>query len=314
MILRVLVACLACLSSLSADVLTIPNQSPLTAIFGVPSPYDFSDQQGVMDVQFTVANHFVPRSSRHEFLLLDGETRRLQISLQKELQAGWQLRAVIPFLRHSGGGLDSFVNDWHQFFGLPESGRPRVENDRLLFYYRVDDTVLLDITDPVSGLGDVSLQAIHHDAGQQNKILRLGVKLPTGEARSLLGSGAADGFIDYSRKLALSDIPLQLAMTAGLALLGKSHLFPQQQAAVVYASANAGLRLGSRWHALLQLALQSPVLESDLHVLSTWPLQALAGFSYQVKHSGKLIFALSEDPDYGTSSDVVLSVGWRGIF
>ena len=71
----------------------------------------------------------------------------------------WHGTMVLPYVQHSGGELDGFVDDWHEFFGLPESDRPKAPTDRLLYYYEKNGEVLLDFRDSESGVGDIQLMA-----------------------------------------------------------------------------------------------------------------------------------------------------------
>lgn len=303
-------------SASQAGVIRLQNQSPLIAIFGLPAPVDFVESKKYLSLSLNVANNFVPRASVHETLLLDGETSRLIIHHRQQLSQCWMFGIELPLVHHSGGGLDSFVDQWHAWFGLPESGRPNVASNQLNYQYTVDGQSLVNHSSPTSGIGDVSLiftqqQRCGHGAG---KILRAGVKLPTGDSEFLFGSGAADAFVDVSQRLEDIYSSLTASYTVGLLLMGKSRVPVKHHKHAVYGSLNLEVPLNPKLSLEAQIAVQSPLIESHLRVLSDWPVQLLIGTSFQMSKSMVWSAALSEDPEYGTSSDVVFQMSMRTSF
>lgn len=300
-------------NSAQAGIIPLQNQSPLIAIFGLPAPVDFVESKREFSLRLNVANNFVPRQSSNETLLLDGETSRLLMHYRQRVSDCWMFAFELPLVHHSGGFLDTFVDQWHEWFGLPESGRPNVASDKLNYQYTVDGVPAVQLDDVSSGVGDVSLvftqrQQCTSGAG---RIMRAGVKLPTGDADFLFGSGAIDAFADISRKFPNVYRSLSASYTAGLLLMGKSQIDIKHHRQAVYGSLNLEIPLNENLSLDAQIAVQSPQIDSGLRVLSDWPVQLLIGASYQVSTSTVWSLALSEDPEYGTSSDVVFQVGMR---
>ncbi len=295
----------------NADIIALPNQSPIVAIFGLPSAVDFEEPERRLSFSLNVANNFVPRSSNDENLTLDGETTRLVTHYQQRLSDCWMFGVELPIVNHSGGALDAFVDNWHQWFDLPESGRPDVHSNRLLYQYTVDGEVVVHYTKSTSGVGDTSLVLTQrqHCGSLSRRIVRVGVKLPTGDPGNLNGSGAADIFIDLSRRMSNIYRSLDVAYTAGVLWVGTSRVVPKHHRQIVYGALSFELPFSERFSLDAQIGVQSPTIESDLRVLSDWPVELLIGLSMRVSNSTRWNVALSEDPEYGTSSDVVFQFG-----
>lgn len=312
--LRIVLSSLLLFYSISqAGVIQVQNQSPLIAIFGMPAPVDFVESEKNLSFDLIIANNFVPRASADEKLLLDGETSRLITHYRQRLTDCWMFGVELPLIHHSGGALDSFVDQWHGWFSLPESGRPNVAGDRLNYQYTVNGQIVVDHDDVGSGLGDISLIFTQRQkcSSRAGRLIRGGVKLPTGDPGRLYGSGASDAFVDISRHLPNLYRTLDVSYTAGLLLMGTSRVNLEHNRHVVYGSLNIELPLTSRLSLDTQIAVQSPHIKSHLRVLSDWPVQLLIGASFQVSKSLVWNIALSEDPEYGTSSDVVFQMGMR---
>ena len=301
---------------LNAGVIQLSNQSPIIAIFGLPAPVDFVDTKRNVSLNLNVANNFVPRVSADEQLFLDGETSRLVTHYRQRLSNCWVLGTELPLIHHSGGVLDTFVDRWHEWFDLPESGRPSVETDRLDYQYTVNGALVLQQDQVVSGLGDISIILTQREQCSQwgGKVIRAGVKLPSGDPDYLFGSGSTNLFLDASQRVKGFYRSLDVSYTAGVVLMGESRLPVEHYRQVAYGTLSFELAISPQISLDAQVAIQSPHIKSDLRVLSDWPVQLLVGGSIQVSKSLNWHTALSEDPEYGTSSDVVFQMGMTTSF
>ncbi len=65
------------------------------------------------------------QSQGDEALLVDAETREARVTLQRPVDGhggfAWQLQ--LPYRYTGGGSLDSFIDSWHDTFGLPDGAR-----------------------------------------------------------------------------------------------------------------------------------------------------------------------------------------------
>ena len=155
-----LVAAPLCMAS---EPLYVKNLSPITGLLGLPSQRSAdTTQAGALAAALhnSIANHYVLDGSSKEYLNLDGETVRVALDLRYGLAADWELHLEVPWLDHSGGNLDSVIDDWHDLWGMSEGGRDLVPTD-LLDYRYATQSVDFGLQEDSSGLGDVSLSLNH---------------------------------------------------------------------------------------------------------------------------------------------------------
>ncbi len=162
------------------------------------------------------SNEFFQQSNAREDLTLDGESQRLAMRYRAALAPvfghalEWSLE--IPLLFTGGGVLDSGIEGWHSTFGLPNSNRDDVPQDRYRIRYQRDGATLVDLEKGDSGLADVRLG--FGLALSQRWTLRGLLQLPTGDAdRFTGGSTGAALWADYS-------LPLSESRRAALLLSG----------------------------------------------------------------------------------------------
>lgn len=121
----------------------------------------------------------------------DAETQRVSVRYSQGLSNGLELSVEAPVLFRNGGFLDPIINWWHHTL--------------LGGHYRVRDQVpegLCIIHTPDSGdfgeaagVGDLSFFVRKRLAPRL--VAAVGLKLPTGNASQLLGSGAPDVGLDF---------------------------------------------------------------------------------------------------------------------
>lgn len=296
----------------SAYGLTIPtsNQSPLVSLFGLPPPHHFEAQTNRAFARMSLSNNFIPRENSNEFLLLDGETLRVETGISHSISDCWVTDITVPFLQHSGGGLDSFVDDWHAIFNLPESGRPLAPTDRLLYQYERNGVSVVNIQGSRSGIGDVRLSVAQRAAcNPLTGVVRAGVKLATGDPDDLFGSGGNDVFVDFSKQSGRSSEGVSVAGTAGVLVMGSSELFSNQRSSSFYGSVSLDWVLNPVVTLESQLSLHSPFFNSSLKVLDDWAIIVSLGGTIRLSDKFRLELSMSEDPVYGASPDVVFHLG-----
>jgi len=180
------------------------NGGALARSFALPAlgnpgvlPRDHAETGLTLDI----TNEYVNEGScAAECVTLDGETTRLRLSHRRGLGGGWDFSFELPLLERGGRLFDGWIQDWHDWFGLPTAGREQVDNGRYRFHYERAGVVLLDETQGGSGLGDAAL-AVGRGLGRLS-VLRAMVKLPTGDAEAL-GGGNAGGALWLEQALPL---------------------------------------------------------------------------------------------------------------
>ena len=139
-----------------------------------------------------VSSHAIVARRGDETLVFDGETARLEFGLRYGVSERLELGLRLPCLRHSAGRLDSLIDRWHDWFGLPGGSREIRARDLLEFTYADAGGRRFDLRDSVSDFGDLRLTAGWRlgAGGTHRRALRLGVTLPTGKVDSLTGAEA----------------------------------------------------------------------------------------------------------------------------
>ena len=295
------------------------NQSPLIQIYGLPglgAPYVLGPSQSRVDLHFEVANHFVGKSTDTESLFLDGETHRTTLKIYRGLTGGREIGIEIPYVDHDGGFMDSFIEGWHDFFGLPQHGRDRMPRDQLLYQYQRNGVDALSFARPTSGIGDVRLVAGLPFPAWADTALRFSLKLPTGDSAKLLGSGATDAALWFSTRCSRCTGSVSWYGGSGILWMGDSDVLRNQQRQIV-AFGSAGLH----WQALSRLTLgvqldaHTPFYrDSALASLTDASAQLILGGIWRLSPRYAWELAISEDIAVDTAPDVVVRIGLRSWF
>jgi hypothetical protein len=310
-------------ASLAATPFYTVNQSPVIQIFGLPAPESATVQApgklwGL--AAFDIASNYALDSNRRERILLDGESYRTTLTLRYGVAPGLEAGLDLPLVGYSGGILDGLIEGWHNFFHLPQGGRPDAPRDRLLFSYQKDNQELLHRDSDSYGLGDLRLSGAWQlyrggNTHQRALALRASLKLPTGSSSRLHGSGSTDfalwltGCDDYQ----FSDSQMHLALfgaAGALALTDGRVLEHQQKNLVGFGTVGLGWA-PTDWIAFkTQLALNTPFYgNSDLRELGQSAVQLIFGGALGFSARTALDIGVSEDVSVNTSPDLAVHLG-----
>jgi hypothetical protein len=308
-----------------ADMLLEPmrarNLSPPIAIFGVPS-WDRDLDPGTrtrLNLTGDLASHFrfAEAPSETEALILDGETWRANLVYARRLNERWVLAAELPLVRQSGGVLDDFIDLWHAAFNLPDGNRNTRPENELQFFYDVDPGPGYFRSQPDTGLGDLQLSLARGLGPEGAWRLKVTLKLPTGDADLLAGSGAADFAVSVSRAgaLSLGSQPAGWFLGAGLLALGEPDVFPADSRDWVALG-----MLGVSWQPFAsvgfkaQLDMHTAFYDSELEELGDAALQATIGGWWALDRRRALTVAVVEDLVVRAAPDVTVQVGFEWNF
>ncbi len=299
------------------------NQNPLTAIYGLPAtapaqivPQDRSEVSLRMDL----ASNCSLSSNKSETILLDSETTRLALTIKHSLGHELEIGMEIPYVFHNGGFLDDFIRNFHETFGMPTGDREAVDDDQVNYYYAKESDTQLDIDSSQDGLGDLRFMGAWQVWRQEQKkamdlAVRLSLKLPTGDADKLTGSGSTDLALWLSAAKSNQAHSLALSGSAGILLLSDGDVLEEQQNnSVLFGSVGVG------WQAFEHVALKvqldchtSFYDESDLRELGE-SVQLVFGGTVDITEDTALDLAMSEDIMVDTSPDVVFHLALRTRF
>jgi hypothetical protein len=299
------------------------NQSPLVQIYGLPAlgPAKVLDQDKVnVSVQLHAANNSTAASNSVESLVLDGETHRLTLVARQGLANGYEWGVELPYVSHSGGFMDNFIEDWHQTFGLPQGNRPNTPPNRINYRYIRNGAELVNVSRSTEGIGDIRLAAavqLARNPGKRIVALRGNLKLPSGKSADLLGSGSTD------LALWLSIAPDPTTADAlrgygggGILLMTDGDVLPNQQRNYV-AFGNIGLsyRLFPSLTLSAQLDAHSSFYTgSDFRQLNANAVQGLLGASWEFAPGKNVGLSISEDLTIRASPDFVLNLSMSFSF
>lgn len=298
------------------------DQSPLSLIFGLPvlapgQTLTAGEQRAT--VSYEISNFMFYDRRNNEELVLDGETRRAVIAFFYGNPHGeWGVE--IPYVSHSGGMFDSFIRHWHETFGQRQGGRDETPDNLLSFSYRRDGSDRFSIIRSTEGIGDIRLLSAWRLAtgGATDIALRASLKLPTGDAAQLHGSGATDVALWLAANCATDRCPAPFAWnaSAGILRLGHGDTLPELQ------ERYAGFgHVGLNWEALSSITLKAALSshtsfyrDTDFAPLSHTSVQLILGGTWAASRQMAFDIAVTEDLRVYTAPDVGIQLRARAAF
>ena len=290
------------------------NQSPFSLIYGIPfatSAQLLEKNQSRWISTINISNTINKQSKADELFFIDIETLHTTFLYDYSFDKNWMLRIQLPYIVHSGGFLDSTIDTYHQALNLPENIRPSYAHNEININYQQNNIQQLNITDRQQSLADISLQLAWQKNSTTEHALSywLNLKLPTGDAKKITGSGALDisTWVSADYKLKNSR---WIYGQAGILYMGDSDVLTDNHKnwATFY---NIGtiFHPWEKWELKTQFDIHSAVYQSDIKFLSH-VIQFTFGGSYQLNLTDKIDFAVVEDINSGASPDVNFNIGW----
>ncbi|MDA1073380.1 MAG: DUF3187 family protein [Proteobacteria bacterium] len=301
--------------------LAVRSLSPFTQIFGLPF---YPDQTGpaqgewALSAGLDLVNHADLSEKDGEAIELDGESYVLNLGAKLGLSPRWRVGLELPIIHHGGGFMDAAIEGWHDLLGLSNSDRegPR---DELLFSYTENGEVVYLLDDSTTGIGDIRVWSSYTlvESGPSRVSLRATLKLPTGDADDLTGSGGTDLAFDVaaSHSFALDKSRLLVSAYAGLLVLGDGDVIERRQEDLVpYGGVGAVWELNPHWDLLAQLQMQGAYFDSRLDELGGSGTQLSVGVRYMWPSSGtELVVSLVEDLVSDTTPDFTVGFELRKL-
>lgn len=300
----------------AAEPLYAKNLSPVACLIGLPSQRAAAaGPAGSLDVALhtSVASNFVSEFRDGEEINLDGETIRLALELRYALADKWDLQLELPWLDHSGGDLDSLIDNWHDLWGMSDGGRSEAPRDLLDFRYRGDGAFSLQ--DDASGLGDTSLSVSYQflDEERSAASIVLGYKFGTGDEDDFLGSGADDAYIalrfsgDH-----LSDLPLRWHGQLGYLRAGGSELIGSaQERDLWFAGLTLDWMVTEDWSLIGQVDGHAAPMDSAVKAVGESAIMVTVGARWRFAEHWSVDVSVVEDAQVETAPDVTFQASLR---
>ncbi|GAB4174748.1 MAG: DUF3187 family protein [Geothermobacteraceae bacterium] len=266
-------------------------------------------------------SNFTFRGADGSSTRLDGETWCTELALKTGLANGFEVGLALPYLRHTGGFLDGFIENWHDLFGLPQGGRDTAARDRLNYSYSDAAGRSFTRTSAADGIGDIALEAgwqWFQTPNGGSLAVRGRLKLPTGSSSRLTGSGAWDTALWLSGEMRRETRfgPLALYGGTGLLLTGTGEVLPELRRRLAgTVSAGIGLQPFSRLGLQLQFDGHTPLYRgTGLREFDRFAGQLAMGGQVALGERTALELAVVEDILVDTAPDVVFHLGLRQRF
>ncbi|MEH6591181.1 MAG: DUF3187 family protein [Halioglobus sp.] len=312
-----LVALFASAAAQASEPIYVKNLNPVRGLLGIPSQRAaFIPSAGNFDLALhgSLANTYLLDVDASEALNLDGETLRFALEGRYALADNWDLQLEVPWLQHSGGQLDSVIDGWHDFWSMPDGGRPEVKRDLLDYRYGNGDHSFA-LLDDASGLGDITLSTsyvFYNDGGTSSAVVA-GYKFATGDDDKFLGSGGDDAYLAlrFSGRH-LADLPLTWHGQLGYLRAGSSELMGTRQERDLWF---AGLSLD--WAAFNQVSvigqvdIQAAPMNSEITGMGDEAVMLSLGMSWRFLPHWSADFNFVEDAAPETAPDIILQASIR---
>lgn len=184
--------------------------NPVLQAVYLPTLVPIGDGDGWrLDHSLYITNTLQEESDTGEELIIDVENYRYEFALGNR-SGNWITQIKIPLVANSAGQLDSTIENWHDFFGLPQGKRDEFARDQIDISYRRDGNLEFSQTASSSGLGDLSLALGYQRPG--GTAYFVGVELPTGSEADFSGNEAADFALWLTREVRLDDTTTAFGM------------------------------------------------------------------------------------------------------
>ncbi len=302
----------------------VANPNPFVQIFGLPKAEPGTiTAKGKLDVGFLyfVSNSSISANEGNESIIWDGETAQYNLRLRYGVSDRLELGMDIPYIDHSGGYLDSLIRNFHDLFGMPNDRQNEFDKNKIHYQLEEKGTTTFEMKDRASGFGDIRFSAAISLIGrsqQQQRFLALRpqIKLPTGDADGLLGSGGTDVAVGlaYSDFETLSRLNMVLTSHAGVLYMGNTKILRDKQK---HFAGYGGISLG--WLAMkslefkIQMDLHSALYNSELKQLGS-SLQLLGGGTAHLPGHVLLDLGISQQLITDATPDVGFYLMLRRLF
>ncbi|MFT5805284.1 MAG: hypothetical protein ACI9R8_002334 [Candidatus Paceibacteria bacterium] len=303
-----------------AEPLPTTNTSPISGLLGLPSMRDaavLAPRQYSLSLDGSLANNYsvasAAASSFGQALNFDGETGTVRLTAALGLGHGWEVNVEIARVSHRGGELDSFIEDWHSTWGLPNGNRQQVAQDQLNYSYS-DQFSTLFLTQSRRDWGDshIAVTKLLGASGSSQSSLRAGIKLGTGSLDSLTGSGAEDYYLSVQHSSDVLNGAVRWHAQLGYLYAGTIDVLQHVQRQHLWFTG-----VGVTWKVWRQVRLQAQLdshaapLHSSLRAVGTAPLLLSAGVNWSLPSGWSATVAFVEDLNVATAPDITLQFGLR---
>lgn len=294
--------------SATNEPLAVVNHSPLVANRAIPRQRTARVRDGLsVGLGTEVTSHFIEERRGGESVFLDGETQTLTLDFRYGFGDRWDLGLLLRHRRHAAGFLDGVINDWHDFFAMPDGGRSQFPTEVLAYRY-TGEVESYQRTSPASGVVDPVLEASYSLVAQPDLAIAavLGAQLQHGTPEALTGAGGLQHFaaIRFSGDHR-GDWPLTWHGQVGYSYAPDSAPLPSlAQEGLWFAGLGADWQLTPDWSLLAQFDAHEAPFNSALNALGSNAGLLSLGLRFQAAPGWQLEIGFSEDILVETAPDI----------
>jgi uncharacterized protein DUF3187 len=289
----------------------VRDENPLIRGFYLPLPSDSRSNDGVdLSATLSISNTLNVENRTGENLLVDGESDSLRLTFGDSVSGSWSYRFTVPVFHDSGGFLDSAIDRWHHWFGFNPGNRPFYPRNELIYSYSGRGNI--DITQPQSGIGDISAELGWYPIDDAHRTVSVwgGLEAPTGSVSKLTGDGAWDSAVWAHGALRWPQ--WQLAAELGVTQPFGDEIFAGYAHRTWLFGRFAVTRAcGSQWSVRAQLEGQTGRVEDSTARFLGPSLELTVGAVRRLGDHWRLEFGFAEDAAVNTAPDITFFFGIR---
>ncbi len=303
-------------ASNNATPFSIKNLNPFILVYGLPltEAAELKTQHNhASAISLDIINNSIITSRDNEAISLDGETYRLAYSYRHGLNANTEIGLEVPWIVHNRGFMDNFIEGWHDTFGLSNTQRYATTSNSLNYQYSNKNNPIITIDSATQGIGDIRLFAAKQlqKTADSALSLHISLKLPSGDAKQLHGSGATDlsTSLAHIKRNWLTPLQLTSFTNAGLLYLGKGDVLSNMQNRLI-GFGSAGL-IWDNHHLIdlkTQLDFHSSIYDSGLDQLGSNTIQLTVGGSIHFNRTTRLDLGVGENLLTDTTPDFTINI------
>ncbi len=250
------------------------------------------------------------QQSANEALIVDAEIHEWRFSIDRAFGNRFQARIQLPYRTINGGSLDSLIEHWHSFFGLPRGDRPALPRNQVRIDYIRNGANRLLIRDASrSGMGDISIDMGYRLQAEPNRATSLwsSITLPTGDADSLMGNGALTGTLAVAHTRSFERI--ELFGHGAVTFRSRGGPLSEQQKSVVWqAMIGSDYRATDRFTVRAQLDGHGATFSNTGLAMMNAAYILTFGGEYALRNRWRAQFGVSEDIKVEASPDVTFAM------
>jgi hypothetical protein len=273
--------------------------------------YSLAGENGRANAASELANSRF--SGKGPLFLADGESHRFEMTLRRGFGNHLEFGVTVPVNQIGGGWSDALVESIHHTLGLGNAGRETLRKNSDTIYIQTESVRYFRDRATGYGAGDIAVTGKYELSALEDKNVAMAlagaIELPTGNARTLDGSGSIDAGVQMllSRELGRS----RLHASIGVVRLGGDRVVGTRAQMLMSSTFAASRMLGEQTSATLQITIsESPYRHSGLAELTRRSNQLSAGIQRQIGRSTTAYVAFIENAlNYENSADAGLAWG-----